>query len=65
VRIEREVQLLEDDALLLLVGLEQDGLDCLIEHVLQVVAGLGRALNVLQGLDLARELLTLLTHNSS
>jgi hypothetical protein len=32
---------LEDDAFLLLVGLEQDGLDCLIEDVLQIVASLG------------------------
>ncbi len=32
---------LEDDALLLLVGLEQDSLDCLIEDVLQIVASLG------------------------
>lgn len=32
---------LEDDAFLLLVGLEQDGLYCLIEDVLQIVASLG------------------------
>jgi hypothetical protein len=52
---------LEDDAFLLLVGLEQDGLDCLIEDVLQIVASLGWAFNVLQGLDLASKFLTLLS----
>ncbi len=50
---------LEDDALLFLVGLEQHRLDGLVEHVLQIVASLGRTFNVLQGLDLARKFLTL------
>lgn len=52
---------LEDEALLLLLGLEQDGFDCLVEDVLQVVTSLGGAFNVLQGLDLARKFVTLLS----
>lgn len=46
--------------LLSLAGREQHGLDGLVEDGLEVLAGLGRALEVLDGLDLLGEVLTLL-----
>lgn len=49
----------ERAASLLLLLRVKDGLDSVVEHILQIGLGLGRALEVLDGLDLLRQLLSL------